>query len=182
MINSKEKLKHVLDVETLLYLGKISSLKRLKLRFTNEFTYWIWAYVKSLRYCEYYLNGKGISSKIFLAIQCRKKNRLGMRLEIEIHENCFEEGLYIYHGNIVVNSSVRCGKNCKLHGMNCIGNKGIYSKVPVIGDNVEFGFGSGAFGDIKISSGCIVGANAIVVKSQEKEKSVLVGIPATCKK
>lgn len=103
---------------------------------------------------------------------------MGYRLGLEIHENCFEEGLQIFHGNIVINSSVRIGKNCKLHGMNCIGNKGDRPECPVLGDDIEIGFGAGIFGNVEIPKGCVIGANAVVVKSPPQSNSVLAGVPA----
>lgn len=103
---------------------------------------------------------------------------MGYKLGLEIHENCFEEGLQIFHGNIVVNSSAKVGKNCKLHGMNCIGNKGNEPECPILGDNIEIGFGAGIFGKIEIPEGCIIGANAVVVKSPPKSSCVLSGVPA----
>ena len=49
---------------------------------------------------------------------------------------------------------------------------------PVFGDNVYIGPGAKIFGDIKIASGCRIGANAVVCKNCEEENSTLVGVPA----
>ena len=47
-----------------------------------------------------------------------------------------------------------------------------------MGDNVYIGPGTKIFGDIKITSGCRIGANAVVGKNWEEENSTLVGAPA----
>lgn len=53
------------------------------------------------------------------------KNRLGAKLGIYIPAGVFDEGLHIWHyGNIIVNAESKVGKNCMLHGDNCIGNNG----------------------------------------------------------
>lgn len=179
MIKDKKKLKETYRIEKDLYIPNCSKVREIRLWFTNEPIYMIWRFVKLLRRCEYLKNtsGGGISD-IILALYRRRKNYLGMKLGLEIHENCFDIGLHIYHGNIVVNSAVKVGKNCKLHGMNCIGNKGITNECPILGDNVELGFGAGIFGGINIPSGSMVGANAVVLKTPDKINSILIGVPA----
>lgn len=81
-------------------------------------------------------------------------------------------------GNIVVNGCSKIGKNCKLHGSNCIGNSHCEDDCPVIGDNVRFGVGAKAFGKIYIANNVTVAASAIVTKSCYEEGVVLAGIPA----
>lgn len=66
-----------------------------------------------------------------------------------------------------------------MHGMNCIGNKGVAnSGVPVIGDNVNIGVGAKIVGDVYIADDVSIGANAVVTKSCYEKGEVLVGIPA----
>ena len=178
MIENKKQLKEILAIEKELYLPNCNRIKELRYEYTKEPIFMLWKYIKTLRVCEYQKNRKkSILSQTLLAIYRRKKNKIGLKVGLEIHENCFGPGLLIYHGNIVINSATRVGKNCKLHGMNCIGNKGTDTLCPVLGDNVEVGFGAGIFGEVDIPSGCIIGANAVVIKTPEK-KSVLVGVPA----
>ena len=110
----------------------------------------------------------------------RRKNLLGQRLGIEISPNCFGKGLNLYHaGCIVVNASARIGDNCSLHGNNCIGNNGLSQDAPVIGDNVDIGFGASVIGKVVIADNTIIGANAVVTKSFEKSHCVLAGVPAS---
>ena len=97
-------------------------------------------------------------------------------------ENVFGEGLIIHHnGSIVVNGSSKVGKNCQLHGDNCIGNVGKSDSLtdcPQIGNNVEIGVGAKVLGGIIIADNIKIGANAVVTKSFDEKGITLVGIPA----
>lgn len=106
-------------------------------------------------------------------------NKLGIKLGIEAWEGIFDEGLIIYHpGNIVINRGAKVGKNCELHGSNCIGNNGKNAKAPVIGDNVNIGVGAKIIGDVYIANNITIGAGAVVTKSFYKEGITIAGIPA----
>ena len=119
------------------------------------------------------------NNKILSSFYRRKKNKLGEKLGFTIHKFVFGEGLRIWHyGNIVVNAHARIGKNCTLHGDNCIGNNGTSSKAPIIGDNVDIGVGAKIIGNITIANNVIIGAGAIVNKSITEENVVVAGIPA----
>lgn len=148
--------------------------------FCHEPSYLIAKYLYYLRKEEYFINtanGSKLKGALGLFYD-RKKNRLGNLLGIQIDPNCFESGLTIYHpGSIVVNPAVRVGKNCKLHGGNCIGNNGINNHVPHIGNNVDIGYGAVIIGDIEIADNVIIGANAVVNKSIKIPGSVVVGVP-----
>ena len=74
--------------------------------------------------------------------------------------------LTIYHaGNIVINGDVKAGKNCKLHGSNCIGNNGKEFKCPVLGDNVRLGVGAKVIGDVTIADNITIASGSVVVNS-----------------
>lgn len=77
-----------------------------------------------------------------------------------------------------MNGYARVGKNCKLHGNNCIGNKGISQEVPVIGDNVDIGFGASVIGGVTIGDNVIIAAGSVVTHSFPKGNVVLAGVPA----
>ena len=96
---------------------------------------------------------------------------------IHIGVNVCDEGLSIAHvGPIVVHGKSKIGKNLRLHvGVNIGANGG---EPPVLGDNIYIGPGAKIFGDIKIASGCRIGANAVVCKNCEEENCTLVGVPA----
>ena len=139
----------------------------------------IYKFIKLLRYTEYHCNNKGIIHKILYLYFRRKKNYLGRKLGIEISENSFESNLTIFHaGNIVVNGSARIGKNCKLHGSNCIGNNGITYDSPVIADNVRLGVGAKVIGGVTIAENITIAAGAIVVNSFLEPGITIAGIPA----
>ena len=74
------------------------------------------------------------------------------------------------------------GKNCILHGNNCIGNSGLSSECPRIGDNVRLGFGATVIGNVEIANNVTVAAGAVVVNSCLQENAVLAGVPAKCVK
>lgn len=80
--------------------------------------------------------------------------------------------------NIIVNAESKVGKNCMLHGDNCIGNNGKTEGCPIIGDNVDIGTGAKILGNIQIANGVKIGAGAVVVKSCLTENATIVGIPA----
>ena len=136
-------------------------------------------YVKLLRLCEYYKPRKGCINSVLFIINRIRKNRLGTRLGIEIGEVSCGEGLLIYHsGSIVINGASTIGKNCRLHGGNCIGNSGNDKACPVIGDNAELGYNAVVIGKVKLGDNIKIGANAVVVKDHIDNGVTLIGIPA----
>ena len=109
----------------------------------------IWKYIKLLRKSEYYLNNKSFKNKFLKIYYTRKKNKLGNKLGFYIEPNTFDKGITIcHHGNVIINGYSKIGKNCVLHGDNCIGNDGITKKSPTIGNNVNIGIGAKIIGDI----------------------------------
>lgn len=180
MIKTKQELNDYLAADNSWYAPK-SWKWRVIDAFTNAPNYILKKYLKYLRTYEYHLNNaKGSRYHTYLGYYYeRKKNRLGNRLGIEIGPNCFGKGLSIWHsGSIIINPSVRAGENCVLRGANCIGNNGTIDKNPVLGDNVELGYGAIIFGDVTIASNTIIGANTVVNRPIEDEGGTYVGIPA----
>jgi serine O-acetyltransferase len=137
-------------------------------------------YLKLLRNQEYYINtANGNRLKWLLSVIYEgRKNRLGMKLGIEIGPNCFGRGLNLYHSNVVINPAVRVGDNCSLHGANCIGNNGLTDGVPKLGNNVDVGYGAIIIGDITIADGVKIGANAVVNRSVTEPGCTVAGVPA----
>lgn len=180
MINSKSDLHDFLTYEKDLYING-GFVTKIKLKFLHDSEYLIWHYVKMLRMTEYHLN---TGHKIRYWFYQRRKNIEGRKLGISIYQNCIDKGLRIYHyGSIIINSHAKIGRNCKLHGNNCIGNKGEKYKyqVPIIGDNFDLGIGAQVIGPIEIGDNIVVGANAVVVHSFLENDLLLVGIPAKTK-
>ena len=181
MITTVKHLKKVIEEEKKFYLPK---KKKWEWILTSDNSFEIFKYLKMLRKAEYhYNNRKNIFHKIMYFFARRRKNKMGRYLGIEMWENSFDSGLKIWHaGNIVVNGKSRIGKNCILHGNNCIGNSGFGSACPRIGDNVRLGFGATVIGDIEIADNVTIAAGAVVINSCLQEHAVLAGVPAKCVK
>ncbi len=180
MILSKKELKHCLKNDKWLYLRK-PYYKRIFDRLCLKEPVVIWHFVKTMRYCAYYANNKNKSVWNYLKYlyYFRKHNKNCVRLGLLIGPNVFEEGLCIYHsGNIVVNGYAHVGKNCKLHGDNCIGNSKSDKDVPTLGDNVRLGVGAKIIGSVYIADDVTIAAGAVVNKSCFEKGVTLAGVPA----
>lgn len=180
MIRSKEDLKYYIakDNEYLhneSFVSRNAYMKRAK-----DAEYYIGKYLVYLRKQEYYQNINGsVKNKMLALFYERKKNKIGNVLGFYIEANCFDEGLVIFHhGSIIINPNAKIGKNCRLHGNNCIGNDGLTGECPEIGNNVDIGFGAVIIGDVKIADDIIIGANAVVNKSFEEQGITIAGVPA----
>ncbi|MCA0230354.1 MAG: 2,3,4,5-tetrahydropyridine-2,6-carboxylate N-succinyltransferase [Bacteroidetes bacterium] len=181
MMYTKKKLKHYLEYEKQLYsnymfFGKyrfcISRLKREPVRMIYDFL------VYSRKSDYYKCNKNMIFEKIAYLYYTIRKNNLGEKLGLEIGTENTEEGLMIYHYNNVINGSSKIGKNCKLHGNNCIGNNGVTNDCPIIGDNVSLGVGAKVIGYVTIANNIKIAAGAVVVSSFLEEGITIGGIPA----
>ena len=176
MICQRSELKTVLHTERAAYTSD-SLLVHVKSMLLQDHNYLLWKYVKYLRYTEYHYNA---GHRLRYYIWQWKKNRLGARLGITMWHNTADTGLRIWHyGSVIINGNAKVGKNCQLHGENCIGNKGDFDQAaPVIGDNVDIGVGAKIIGGISIADDVKIGANAVVTKSCLEKGAVLVGAPA----
>ena len=178
-IQTKDQLKRILKLEKDIYLEKGWGMAKLMKIVTKDVSLSIYQYVCLLRKTEYHHNQKGLGHKLLYAWYRRRKNKLGTKLGFEIWDNTFEEGLTIYHaGDIVVNGLAHVGKNCKLHGMNCIGNNGKTAAAPTIGNDVRLGVGAKVIGGVHLADRITVAAGAVVVDSCDIEGAILAGIPA----
>ena len=108
MIQSKKDLKEYIAADNNWLLPKNNKEKIIGVIAkypTREFK----KFLKYLRMQEYYLNtANGSKWKGFMALVYEgKKNKLGLKLGVEIGPNVFEKGLNMYHaGNIVINPAV----------------------------------------------------------------------------
>lgn len=180
MIKTKEQLKQVLR-QDFVYYHRNGRAKRLYDILLSRENTCIWRYVKTMRYCDYYATNKrkSIWHAFMYWWYSRKHNRQGVKLGLIIGSGAFDAGLCLYHtGNIVVNGYSRIGKNCRLHGSNCIGNSRGGDDCPTIGDNVRLGVGAKVFGKIYIANNVTIAAGAVVTKSCYEEGAMLAGVPA----
>lgn len=180
MIETRKQLRLVLEQDYSYYHRK-NLCKRLLDNLLSRENIYIWHYIKTMRYCDYYTTNKHKS--LFHAFMywwyLRKHNRNSVKLGLIIGAGAFDAGLCIYHtGNIVVNGYSKIGKNCKLHGSNCIGNSHCKDDCPTIGDNVRLGVGAKVFGKIYIANSVTIAAGAVVTKSCYEEGVTLAGVPA----
>lgn len=88
------------------------------------------------------------------------------------------DGIKIWHSNVVINGDAKIGKNVQFHGNNCIGYKNSEGGAPIIGDNVEIGYGAVILGGIYIADGTVVAANSVVVNDFLEKDIVIGGVPA----
>lgn len=91
------------------------------------------------------------------------------------------KGFYIGHfGAIVIGGNI--GHYCNVGQGVTIGYKGAGKSDywPTIGDNVYVGVGAKVIGNIKLGDGCVVGANAVVIKDVPAGY-MAIGVPAVLK-
>lgn len=181
IIRTQKELKSILLYEYRRYFPhNRSALQIVKQRFEHNLTDRIWTWQKWLRMCEYLEGKNGLVNHIRMHIARRNLNKLGEKLNIEIYPGNFEKGLLIWHTGIVVNNHARIGINCELHGNNCIGNRGggATEGVPILGNNVDIGYGAVVIGAVHLADNIKVGANAVVNHTCDIVNTVLVGVPA----
>lgn len=109
-----------------------------------------------------------------------RRNTLGTRIGIEINSMLIDEGFLLYHlSGTVINGSTIIGKNCHLHGNNCLGNSGPDNLAcPILGDNVRAGVGAKIIGGVRIANNIKIAAGAVVVHSFDEEGITIGGVPA----
>lgn len=141
--------------------------------------WYIYHYIKHLRYVEYYKNTK--RSKILFLYHWLRYKRLGFKLKCTIYPNTVGPGFKMYHsGNFTfIKESCKIGKNCTILTGVVFGNKHENDdKSPVyVGNNCYFGLGVKIFGNIRIGNNVTIGANAVVTKDIP-DNAIVGGIPA----
>lgn len=88
-----------------------------------------------------------------------------------------QPGIYIVHGQIVLDGIVEIGRGAIISPWVSIGLKAGIVNGPVLGENVRVGSGAKLLGPMDIGDGVSIGANAVVTGDVEAGKTV-VGIPA----
>lgn len=88
-----------------------------------------------------------------------------------------QPGLYLPHGQVVVDGLTEVGADVILFPWTTIGLRGGNFTGPRVGDRVQVGTGAKVVGPVAIGAGVRVGANAVVVDSVPPGATV-VGVPA----
>lgn len=88
-------------------------------------------------------------------------------------------GTYFSSGGIgtVVHRRAKIGKDCVISSCVSIGSRRDYEGAPVIEDGCFIGAGARILGPVRVGSGSVIGANAVVV-DDIPPGSVAVGVPA----
>ena len=174
MIQSKNDLKDYLQKDLKRFDNKRPNLKDLILH--NEVWY-IFHYIRHLRYIEYYKN----KNRLLFLWHFFWYKRLGFKLKMTIYPETIGPGFRIYHAGdfIHVGKNVKIGKNCTILPGVVFGNKTEKEdNTPVtVGDNCYFGLGVKILGPVKIGNNVTIGANAVVTKDIP-DNAVVGGIPA----
>jgi len=90
-------------------------------------------------------------------------------------------GLRIHHfGGIVFHPEVVVGADCTIYHGVTLGDMGVATGAPRIGDRVMIGAGAKILGPIEVGDDAKIGANAVVLTSVP-EGGLAVGVPATIK-
>lgn len=145
----------------------------------NE-SWYIYRYIRHLRYVEYYKDKGGLLKVMFLWHLVLLK-RLGFKLHFTIYPGTIAEGLRIYHvgGFLHIGKNVRIGKNCTLQPGVVFGNKTEIedNRLVVVGDNCYIGLNAKILGPVRIGNNVTIGANAVVTRDIP-DNAIVGGVPA----
>lgn len=149
-------------------------------RILHNEVYYIFHYIRHLRYIEYYQKRSGLLKLLFLYHwYCYK--HLGFRLKMAIYPNTIGPGFRIYHAGAYthVGPNVKIGKNCTFVSGVVFGNK---TEKPddgpvIVGDNCYFGIGVTVLGSVKIGNNVSIGAHAVVTHDIP-DNAIVGGVPA----
>ena len=143
--------------------------------------YSMFAYVRNLRYLEYYTNKKQKPwDKLFKAWYFLKWRRLNLKYQLYIQPNCVGPGLHlVHHGFRRIGSLKSIGKNLTILPMVLIGKKvsGINCNNCTIGNNVYIGTGAIIMNPVNIGNNVIIGAGSIITKDVP-DNAIVAGNPA----
>lgn len=88
-----------------------------------------------------------------------------------------EPGVYLVHGQVVVDGIVTIGSGTVIAPFTTIGLRAGELLGPRVGRNVTIGTGAKVIGPVALGEGCTVGANAVVVGDVPSGRTVA-GVPA----
>ncbi len=179
MITSREDLNYYLNEDLKRFDNKKPTLKD---RIVKNESYFIYHYIKRLRYVEYHKNKDGFIHKLLYLYNFIIYKRLCFNLKIDIKPGNCGPGLRIMHLGSLIRIKRNCniGKNLTLLPGVVIGNKHLYgseNECVSIGDNCYIGLGAKIFGAVNIGNNVTIGANAVVTKDIP-DNAIVGGIPA----
>lgn len=174
-----KEIKEAIKEDKIIYFG-LEKKKRIFHKITSKDFYLTGKYIIYARKAGYFKeNSKKFINKILCVYYMRKKNKLGLKLNIDLAPSFFGRRIIIWHRNIFVNYYAKIGNDCQFHGNNCLGSKNKDGKdAPILEDGVDVGIGANVIGNITLAKEIIIGANALVNKSYSRPKITLVGVPA----
>lgn len=150
-------------------------------RFTYGENWELFAYMRNLRYLEYYTNKKQMPWDRFIrAWYWIRHRRNCAKLGVDISVNSVGPGFHLQHrGFRHLNANTHIGKNCEMLPMVLIGNKtpAMQGNPIVIGDNCFISTGSIILGPLVIGDNVTIAAGAVVTKDVP-DNCVVAGVPA----
>ena len=143
--------------------------------------YCIYRFILHLKKYEHVLKKKTTPiTYILRRYHLTKYSQYAQQCGFTIGDGVLGEDIVFYHrANIVINPAAKVGDGCRFHGNCCIGvaHTGEMS-APVLGKNVEIGFGAVILGDVYIADNITIGANSVVTKSFYTPGITIAGVPA----
>lgn len=177
MIKTKHDLQEYLQADFEAFGFKYPILA--KFTFSENGT--MFAYVKNLRYLEYYTNKKQRPwDKLMRAWHYLKWRRMNLKHQLYILPNTVGKGLHlVHHGYRRVGSIKAIGDNCTILPMVLIGKKTPESDVSeaTIGNNCYIGVGTTIMNPVKIGNNVTIGAGSVVTK-YIPDNCIVAGNPA----
>lgn len=141
----------------------------------------MYAYVRNLRYLEYYINKKQRPwDKVLYFWHLLKWRRLNLKYQLYIEPNCVGPGIHIvHHGYRRIDSVGRIGRNLTILPMVLIGKKtpGINCSNCCIGDNVYIGAGAIIMNPVNVGNNVTIGAGSVITKDVP-DNVIVAGNPA----
>lgn len=179
MIRSRSDLKEYLAAD----LARFERKPTLLDWFIDNEVWYIYHYIRTLRYLEYYLNtstGKIKHPLYYWHLYRHKKQTF--RHKVDIKPNNLGPGFRLFHlGSLVrISINAKIGSNCSILPGVVIGNRRLEynpDNWTIIGDNCYIGLDAKIFSPVKIGNNVIIGANSVVVKDIP-DNAIVSGIPA----
>lgn len=166
-----------------IYLSEDKNRYKINFSFYHPFiyseTYYVYRYLRNLRYLEYYLNNnRNIFYKLIYYFCLLKHRRLSLKTGITIAPNTLGKGCLIMHpGFRRIGPSSKVGDSCTILPNVLLGKKHPGDCLIEIGDNCYIATNVTILGPVKIGNNVTIGAGAVVL-SDVPDNAVVGGVPA----